>query len=273
MLNKSQTLELLEKLGHNPKHGLGQNFLIDKNIVAKAVRLAELGPDDCVLEVGPGLGTLTEAILATGAKLTSIEMDRSFAGHLREAFANNLAKGQWTPIEADATKVDLSKIKFNKIVANLPYAVSSVLLASFLEAAPESMTLMVQRELADRYCASSGKHFSALSIFLQSAYSLKIATPVPPTCFFPPPKVQSCLLVLKKLPSRFSLAPNAKSLSVVFSKSPQTAQKSRRRYRVGPVVRRACGRWPYFGDCPCGRNSLKALAKAGGISGFCPIFA
>jgi 16S rRNA (adenine1518-N6/adenine1519-N6)-dimethyltransferase len=201
MLNKSQTLELLEKLGHNPKHGLGQNFLIDKNIVAKAVRLAELGPDDCVLEVGPGLGTLTEAILATGAKLTSIEMDRSFAGHLREAFANNLAKGQWTPIEADATKVDLSKIKFNKIVANLPYAVSSVLLASFLEAAPESMTLMVQRELADRYCASSGKHFSALSIFLQSAYSLKIATPVPPTCFFPPPKVQSCLLVLKKLPS------------------------------------------------------------------------
>jgi 16S rRNA (adenine1518-N6/adenine1519-N6)-dimethyltransferase len=212
MLNKAQTLEILTRLGHNPKHTLGQNFLIDKNIVAKAVRLADLSADDRVLEIGPGLGTLTEAILATSASLTSIEMDRGFAGYLRETFADYIARGKWTLIEADATKVELGEIKFNKVVANLPYAVSSLLLAKFLEAAPERMVLMVQRELADRYCATSGKHFSALSIFLQSAYALKIANPVPPTCFYPPPKVQSCLLLLTRLPSPIFFAPARQKL-------------------------------------------------------------
>jgi 16S rRNA (adenine1518-N6/adenine1519-N6)-dimethyltransferase len=217
MLTKAETLKILAALGHSPNHGLGQNFLIDKNIVGKAVRLAELGANDRVLEVGPGLGTLTEAILATGAHLTSIEMDRAFAEHLRTTFATQLAEGRWNLIEGDATQVDLSKVGFNKVVANLPYAVSSPLLEKFLAAAPELMVLMVQREMAERYCASSGKAFSGLSIFLQSAYTLKIACPVPPSCFFPPPKVQSCLLLLRRLPRPIFFSPaRAKLIRSLF---------------------------------------------------------
>lgn len=192
MLTLKETLDTLKKLGHNPDKRLGQNFLVDKNIVEKSVALAELTPGERVVEVGPGLGTLTGAILATGAKLTSIERDTRLLEYLNETFP------ALTLLHADATQVDYAQFGEFKIVANLPYAVSSPLLEKFLAALPQRMVLMVQRELAERYCATAGKHFSGLSIFLQSAYQLKIAHIVSRRCFFPPPRVESCLLVLER---------------------------------------------------------------------------
>ena len=229
MLTLKETLDTLKKLGHNPNKSFGQNFLVDKNIVGKTIEISKLTPDDRVIEIGPGLGTLTSAILATGAKLVSIERDTHLLPHLQETFAGNLKTGQFQIINQDATKVDYTQFKSNtthplppptrrgdiiganaplplvsiwgktpeygfKIVANLPYSVATPLLERFLLGLPQSMTLMIQREPAERWAATSGKQFSAISIFLQSAYEGGIAHSVGRKCFFPPPAVDSVIV-------------------------------------------------------------------------------
>lgn len=210
MLTLRQTIEVLQKLGHNPNKSFGQNFLVDKNIVEKSVSLACLSQADNVVEIGPGLGTLTSAILSTGARLTSIERDTHLLPYLRETFAKETATGQFQIINEDATKVNYSTFCTFKIVANLPYAVATALLEKFLLGLPVSMTLMVQRELAERWAASSGKAFSAISIFLQSAYEITghagIAHAVGRKCFFPSPAVDSALVhyTLRPNPITFS---------------------------------------------------------------------
>lgn len=206
MLTLKETLDTLKTLGHNPDKKLGQNFLVDKNIVEISVSLAELEKDERVVEIGPGLGTLTGAIAATGARLTVIEKDARLLGYLQEHFP------ALEIIHADATQVDYAQFWAFKIVANLPYAVSSPLLEKFLAALPRRMVVMVQRELAERYCATTGKSFSALSIFLQSAYRLKIAHIVSRRCFFPPPKVESCLLVLERREKPVIFSPERQKL-------------------------------------------------------------
>ncbi len=195
MLTLKETLDTLKKLGHNPNKSFGQNFLVDKNIVEKSVAIAQLKPGENVVEIGPGLGTLTSALLATGAKLTSIERDTHLLPYLEDTFAGNLKSGQFKIISEDATQVDYAAFgRDYKIVANLPYSVATPLLERFLWGLPRSMTLMVQRELAERYSASSGKAFSAISIFLQSAYEGGIAHYVGRKCFFPPPAVDSVIV-------------------------------------------------------------------------------
>ena len=201
MLTLKETLDTLRTLGHEPRKSYGQNFLVDKNIVQVALRLAELQPGERVVEVGPGLGTLTEAILASGAQLTSIEKDGSFIEYLKNKFPT------LTLIHEDATRVEYGQFGQFKIVANLPYAVSSPLLEKFLYALPGRMVLMVQKELAERYCATGGKNFSALSIFLQSAYTLKLAHKVSRSCLFPRPTVDSALLLLERKERPIVFAP------------------------------------------------------------------
>lgn len=176
----------------------GQNFLVDKNIVLRSVELGDLKPGEQVVEIGPGLGTLTSALLMKDVKLKVIEKDTHLIPYLNETFPQEKFT-DFEIISADATKVDYRKFAEFKIVANLPYAISSILLEKFLLALPNRMVLMVQRELAQRYMATRGKHFSALSIFLQSAYKIKIGHTVSHSCFFPRPKVDSCLLVLERL--------------------------------------------------------------------------
>jgi 16S rRNA (adenine1518-N6/adenine1519-N6)-dimethyltransferase len=193
MLTLKETLDTLKLLGHEPNKKLGQNFLIDKNIVAKSVELADLKAGERVVEIGPGLGTLTGAIVSAGGNLTCIEQDTSLLPYLTEKFPSVHF------INDDATQIDYKRFGDFKIIANLPYAVSSILLEKFLFGLPSQMVLMVQRELAERYCAREGKSFSALSIFLQSAYQLQIAHIVSRKCFLPRPKVESCLLVLKRI--------------------------------------------------------------------------
>lgn len=200
-LNPNQTLELLNSLGHCPNKKLGQNFLIDGNIVRKSIDLAELNCDSVVVEIGPGLGTLSEALLEKGITLYAVEKDPTLCQYLSHTLTKNFKS--FNLLEADCLKkplgnLDIRECSAFKIVANLPYAVSSPWLESVLMTAlPKRMVLMLQKEAADRYCAKAKtKNFGAISIFLQSAYTVSSSHVVSANCFFPKPKVDSTLICL-----------------------------------------------------------------------------
>jgi len=189
---------LLDSLDHRPNKGLGQNYLIDSNILGIIVAAAEISPDDQLLEVGPGLGALTQVLLATGAKLIAVEKDQTMVAHLKNHFA------ELELLEADVLDVNLNELfagGINKIVANLPYSAGSRFIVNALEAAPlpEKMVFMVQREVADRLTAQPGsKTFGPLAIWSQLNYAVKNIKNVSPTCFMPAPKVWSAVVCFEK---------------------------------------------------------------------------
>ncbi|WP_269525902.1 16S rRNA (adenine(1518)-N(6)/adenine(1519)-N(6))-dimethyltransferase RsmA [Coraliomargarita parva] len=206
-LSPSQTRELLAQIDHLPNKKLGQNFLIDGNIVRKSIELAEIGPGSRVVEVGPGLGTLTQAILGSGAELWAVERDRTLASHIRERIQPSHTRLHLTEGDClDHPRAELPEDTSSfRIVANLPYAVSTPWMDAVLSGPlPERMVLMLQKEAADRYVAPCGnKTFGAISIFLQAAYKLHSQHLVSANCFYPAPKVDSTLirLDLKDQPS------------------------------------------------------------------------
>lgn len=213
-LSPTSTRELLQELEHLPNKKLGQNFLIDGNIVRKSIELAEIGPDSTVVEVGPGLGTLTRAILETGASLWAVERDATLAEHLRgklvpEQPRLTLTEGDCLDHPRAALPEAVAAGGF-RIVANMPYAVSTPWMDAVLAGPlPERMVLMLQKEAADRYAAEHNhKNFGAISIFLQSAYAVHSRHLVAAQCFHPAPKVDSVLLRLdrKAAPIRFTEA-------------------------------------------------------------------
>ncbi len=212
MLTPSSTRDLLTSLGHRPRKNLGQNFLIDKNIVEKQCRMAGVASGDTIVEVGPGLGTLTHQLLSKGAQVYAIELDPKLAGHIRATLVHEF-RGKLELLEGDAVAHPRAGLPENtkerfKIVANLPYAITTPWMDGILQGPlPERMVLMVQKEAASRLCASPGtKSFSALSIVLQSAYTLGETHRVPRQCFYPAPDVDSALITLvrKQQPFRFS---------------------------------------------------------------------
>jgi 16S rRNA (adenine1518-N6/adenine1519-N6)-dimethyltransferase len=227
-LSPTATRELLEQLEHFPNKKLGQNFLVDGNIVRKSIELAELDADSCVVEIGPGLGTLTKAILNSGASLWAVERDACLAKHLRIHFSDEL-NGISTMNERRLTKQTILQLIEGdcldhpraglpaataatgyRIVANLPYAVSTPWMDAVIAGElPERMVLMLQKEAADRYVAPHGtKTFGAISIFLQSVFEVHSKHLVSAQCFHPAPKVDSVLLRLDRRTDaiRFSLA-------------------------------------------------------------------
>jgi 16S rRNA (adenine1518-N6/adenine1519-N6)-dimethyltransferase len=198
LTNPSIIKALLDSLDHRPNKGLGQNYLIDGNILGILVSAAEISPSDQLLEVGPGLGALTQVLLTTGAKLTAIEKDRTMAAHLREHFKN------LPLIEEDVLDVNLNELfagGINKIVANLPYSVGSRFIVNALEAhpLPDKMVFMIQKEVADRLTAQpGGKEYGPLAIWSQLNYAVKNIKNVSPTCFMPAPKVWSAVVRFEK---------------------------------------------------------------------------
>jgi 16S rRNA (adenine1518-N6/adenine1519-N6)-dimethyltransferase len=196
--NPSVIKSLLNELGHRPNKGLGQNYLIDGNILGIIVDAAQISAGDRLLEIGPGLGALTQALLAAGAPLTAIEKDPVMARHI-----NHTLKGV-VLLEEDVLDVDLSELfagGVNKIVANLPYSVGSRFIVNALEAAPlpEKMVFMVQKEVADRLTAQpGGKAFGPLAIWSQLNYEVKNIKNVSPNCFMPAPKVWSAVVRFEK---------------------------------------------------------------------------
>jgi 16S rRNA (adenine1518-N6/adenine1519-N6)-dimethyltransferase len=217
-LSPSATRDLLAKLGHQPKRFLGQNFLVDGNIVRKSLELAQVAPGDTVVEIGPGLGTLTAALLEAGANVWAVEKDRTLHAHLSETLVPRFPK-TFHLTEGDAIELPLAKLPAAqaadfKIVANLPYAISTPWLDAVLSGPlPARLVLMLQLEAAQRYAAAPGtKQFSAISIALQSAYEIAPGHTVAAACFFPRPDVDSHLLHLVRRPAPFVFAPETKAL-------------------------------------------------------------
>jgi len=251
-LSPSSTRETLARLGHAPKRFLGQNFLVDGNIVRKSLELAEVGPGDTVVEIGPGLGTLTTALLDAGAEVWAVEKDRVLSAFLGETVAPAFSRLHL--LEGDAMEHPLADLPADraagaKVVANLPYAISTPWMDAVLGGIlPARLVLMLQLETAERFLAGPGsKLFGAISIFLQSAYAAERGHRVAAACFHPRPEVDSCLVNLVRRPDPFVFAPEVKRVvRTIFQQ---------RRKQIGALVR---GR---LGDA--GSTWLEELAAAG----------
>jgi 16S rRNA (adenine1518-N6/adenine1519-N6)-dimethyltransferase len=187
-----------------PKKSLGQHFLVDENILGVIGRLAEVAPEDVVLEVGPGLGVLTRYLAPRVAHVHAVELDASLEPWLRDVGENvSLHLG-------DALRLDLAAVApgANKLVANLPYNIATPLLVESLDGLPaiELWCVMVQREVADRLFAEpSTKAYGAVSVLVQLATRRTGMHPVSRTVFRPPPNVNSALVAFRRtgLPEDF----------------------------------------------------------------------
>lgn len=217
-LSPTATRELLTQLGHLPKRFLGQNFLIDGNIVRKSLELAELRAGETVVEIGPGLGTLTSAMLEAGADVWAVERDRTLHAHLEATLVPRFPT-TFHLMEGDAVEHPLAGMappatRDFKIIANLPYAIATPWLDEVLTGPlPQRMVLMLQQEAAQRYAARPGsKSFGAISVFLQAAYDIAPGHKVAAACFHPRPDVESHLLNLVRKPAPFVFPAAAKTL-------------------------------------------------------------
>ena len=192
--------EVIATHGLDARHSLGQHFLLDGNLTARIARAAGDLSGRTVIEVGPGPGGLTRALLASGAaRIVAIELDRRAVGAITELAAPT--NGRLTVLEADALRVDLPTLgpRPRQIVANLPYNVASPLLVRWLRQASEyeRMTLMFQREVAERIAAAPDTEgYGRLSVLAGWTCETHIALRLPPTAFVPPPKVWSAVVVL-----------------------------------------------------------------------------
>jgi 16S rRNA (adenine1518-N6/adenine1519-N6)-dimethyltransferase len=192
----------LENLGIRPSKRLGQNFLIDGNLIDKLISVGNVRPCDHVVEIGPGLGAISEKILRAGAELFAIELDRRFFEFLTTQFKDC---ANFYPQCADAVKFPLAglpeEISTFKVVANLPYAISSPWVGAMLNCAklPDAVVLIVQMEVAQRFLSGEGSSkISPLAIFLQSVYDGTCVHKVSRSSFFPQPAVSSAMIKLEK---------------------------------------------------------------------------
>lgn len=234
-LSPKNTQNILRTLNHFPKKKLGQNFLIDGNIVRKSLELAAIQQGDTVVEVGPGLGTLTGALLEAGAQLWSVEYDPNLYAYIAEKLLP-LYPEQLHLLHADALDFPLAKLPEDttnyKIVANLPYAISTPWLEGVLSAAnlPSCMVLMLQKEAAERFTASPGsKSMGAISILLNSAYEATSLHKVSGGCFYPRPDIDSVLIQLSLKQAPFIFPASVKTwLRSIFTQ---------RRKQLGSIIR------------------------------------
>ena len=175
-LSQTETRDLLDRLSHMPRKWLGQNFLIDGNIVRKSLELGEVKAGDIVLEIGPGLGTLSRTLLGAGVELHAVEADRTMVHHLNESLLPRWPKSFFLT-EGDAVELPLADLKNPaegsfKVIANLPYAISTPWMDAICAGPhPSFMVLMLQREAAERLTAQVGtKHWSAVTAQVDLAF-------------------------------------------------------------------------------------------------------
>ncbi len=186
----------LRAIGMRASKGLGQHFLLDEGIADRHVELARIAANDIVLEIGPGLGILTERLLGKGAHVVAVEMDRRLARALH-GLGGNL-----NVIEGDAVRVPLPS--FDKVVSNLPYQISSPITFRLLDHPFDRAALMYQREFAERLVARPGtEHYSRLSVKAYVRCKAIVAEDVPRAAFWPQPKVDSAIVVLEPRPFPF----------------------------------------------------------------------
>ena len=207
----------MAELGIRPNKGLGQNFLFERGIVQKMVRVAGVRPDDTVLEVGPGLGILTSELLRAAKRVVAVELDRTLAEHLRRAFGDD---PRFALVEGDALRLAVADLVPPPtpylVAANLPYSVGSAVLRHLLEAPhpPERLAVMLQLEVAERLVAKPPE-MSILGVAVQFYAEGRIAFRVPPGVFIPPPSVESAVVVLDTRPAPLPLDVHARFFRIV----------------------------------------------------------
>lgn len=197
--------EAARRYGVRPSKSLGQNFLVDPNTVRRIVRLAEVGGEDRVLEVGAGLGVLTVALAEKATTVVAIEFDRALLPPLREATGG---RDNVEIVSGDAMKLDYQKIvgeKRFRMISNLPYNIATPLIVRLLEEVPNiaDFVVMIQREVGERLLAKpKAKQYGAVSVLVDYFCDRKMLGRVPPTVFWPRPRVESVLLHLVRRPPR-----------------------------------------------------------------------
>lgn len=188
-------------MNHRPRKRFGQNFLQDGHVLERIIAAAELGPGDRVLEIGPGQGALTEPLLAAGADLLAVEIDRDLGSALQQRGRPNLQL-----VCGDVLKLDWPGLLPDppyKLVANLPYNISSQVLFRVIEHRQlfSRLVLMFQREVGERLLAlPSTREYGIVSVLVQTWFSATRVLRVPPRAFFPPPRVDSVVLLLEPRP-------------------------------------------------------------------------
>lgn len=201
--NPQNTIAVLQKYNFTFQKKFGQNFLIDPHVLDKIIRAAEIGPEDCVLEIGPGIGTMTQYLACAAGRVIAVEIDRALIPILEDTLDGY---ENVKIINEDVLRLDLAALareenggKPLKVVANLPYYITTPIIMGLLESrAPvASMTVMVQKEVAARMQAAPGtKDYGALSLAVQYYAEPYIAANVPPNCFMPRPGVGSAVIRL-----------------------------------------------------------------------------
>lgn len=203
--NPQETIAVLQKYGFNFQKKFGQNFLIDTHVLDKIIAAAEIGPDDFVLEIGPGIGTMTQYLAESAREVVAVEIDKHLIPILEDTLS---AYDNVTVINDDILKVDIQKLaeeknggKPIKVVANLPYYITTPIIMGLFESEVplSSITVMVQKEVADRMQTGPGsKDYGALSLAVQYYAEPYIVANVPPNCFMPRPAVGSAVIRLTR---------------------------------------------------------------------------
>lgn len=270
------TRSLLEEFGLAAKYALGQNFLVSDDVVGRIVGLADLRPSDVVLEVGPGIGTLTSALLPRVAAVVAVEADADMRGPLAVTTADYSER--FALVEGDAVRVAPDRIAAalaglparggvdlhgralpNRWVSNLPYAVAATLVLKYFQEWPfvEDATVMVQSEVADRICAAPGsKAYGAYTVKLALFARVTGRFQVPPSCFFPAPHVESAVVRLERVSGQDCLPVDeasacARVVEAAFAQRRKTIRNSMA----------ASGPW--------GKDELDAAYEACEIAGTC----
>ena len=201
----SNTIEVLKKYNFSFQKKFGQNFLIDTHVLEKIIEESEITPDDCVLEIGPGIGTMTQYLAENARQVVAVEIDKALIPILADTLSDY---DNVKVINDDILKVDIQKLcdEYNggkpiKVVANLPYYITTPIIMGLFEShVPlKSITIMVQKEVADRMQEGPGsKEYGALSLAVQYYAKPEIVANVPPNCFMPRPNVGSAVIKLTR---------------------------------------------------------------------------
>ena len=203
--NPQETIAVLQRYGFNFQKKYGQNFLIDTHVLDKIIGAAQIGPDDFVLEIGPGIGTMTQYLAEAAREVVAVEIDTKLIPILQDTLKEY---DNVTVLNEDILKVDIRKIaeeknggKPIKVVANLPYYITTPIIMGLFESEVplDSITVMVQKEVADRMQVGPGtKDYGALSLAVQYYAEPYIVANVPPNCFIPRPAVGSAVIRLTR---------------------------------------------------------------------------
>jgi 16S rRNA (adenine1518-N6/adenine1519-N6)-dimethyltransferase len=274
-LTPASIRSLLDEHGVTPSRALGQNFLADPNTASRIVRLAEITPGERVVEVGPGLGSLTVALCAAGASVVAVELDR----HVVRALESVVAGLPVRLVVADALHVDWREVLGDDdepdrdagwtMVANLPYNVAARLVVRCLEDAPmiDRFLVMVQREVGERLAAAPGSRtYGGVSVRVAYYAEAQVVGIVPPTVFMPRPNVESALVRLVRRPHPTVDVPDVERMFTIVRAGFATRRKTLRRALASTLGDRAAVVLQHAGVDPGARAETLALEQWAAIA-------